>query len=96
MKADREMPVKVMLNYGSFIQELSLEVGTTYRKYPVHFSAFDHKVKDATFSICPQKEGRLWIGTASLMPDDHIDGFPGGCAGFAERIESSGISLAGR
>ena len=75
MKADREMPVKVMLNYGSFIQELSLEVGTTYRKYPVHFSAFDHKVKDATFSICPQKEGRLWIGTASLMPDDHIDGF---------------------
>jgi len=65
MKADREMPVKVMLNYGSFIQELSLEVGTTYRKYPVHFSAFDHKVKDATFSICPQKEGRLWIGTAS-------------------------------
>ena len=64
MKADREMPVKVMLNYGSFIQELSLEVGTTYRKYPVHFLAFDHKVKDATFSICPQKEGRLWIGTA--------------------------------
>ncbi len=27
MKADREMPVKVMLNYGSFTQELSLRSG---------------------------------------------------------------------
>ena len=45
-----------MLNYGSFIQELSLEVGTTYRKYPVHFSAFDHKVKDATFRSVRKKK----------------------------------------
>ena len=50
MKADREMPVKVMLNYGSFIPGIILGgVRTTYRKYPVHFSAFDHKVKGCYF-----------------------------------------------
>ncbi len=27
------------------------------------------------FRSVRKKEGRLWIGTASLMPDDHIDGF---------------------
>ncbi len=56
-----------MLNYGSFTQELSLEVGTTYRKYPVHFSAFDHKVKDATFSICPQKKKKDDYGSVRLL-----------------------------
>lgn len=75
MKADREMPVKVVLDYGTYAQEVILEVTSGYRKYPVKFSAADVKIKDASLAIIPQGEGKLWIGTASLMPDDHVDGF---------------------
>lgn len=75
MKADRKMPVKVVLDYGNYTQEVMLEATASYQKYPVKFGASDTKLKDACLRIIPQGQGRLWIGTASLMPDDHTDGF---------------------
>lgn len=75
LKADRQMPVKVSLKSGSTTMEATLEVGTSYQKYPIHFQAFDQKAKDAVFSVSLQQAGRLWIGTASLMPDDQVEGF---------------------
>lgn len=75
LKADKKMPVKVSLKGEKGMnQEVVIEVGTSYQKYPIHFSVSE-STHEAVFSIHPQDEGNLWIGTASLMPDDQVKGF---------------------
>ncbi len=45
-----------------------------YSTYPLKFRS-TVLVHDAVFSIEPVGEGKLWVGTVSLMPSDNIEGF---------------------
>jgi len=45
-----------------------------YTSYPLHFQSAD-LVHDAVLSVEPVGEGKLWVGTLSLMPSDNIEGF---------------------
>jgi len=45
-----------------------------YTAYPLKFKS-ESLVHNAVFSVEPVGEGKLWIGTLSLMPDDNIEGF---------------------
>jgi alpha-N-arabinofuranosidase len=53
--------------------ELS-ELTGKYTSYPIRFRS-DKLVHDAVLSVEPFGEGKIWIGTISLMPSDNIDGF---------------------
>ncbi len=74
-KADRSMPVKVSLVAGDESKDVTLNVGSSWKKYPIEFSAFDIKDSDARFNITPEEDGTLWVGAVSLMPDDNVEGF---------------------
>jgi alpha-N-arabinofuranosidase len=45
-----------------------------FSTYPLNFKSTT-LVHDAELSIEPVGDGKLWVGTASLMPSDNIDGF---------------------
>ena len=45
-----------------------------YATYPLKFRSTT-LVHDAVLSVEPVGDGKLWIGTVSLMPSDNIDGF---------------------
>jgi alpha-L-arabinofuranosidase len=45
-----------------------------YASYPLKFRSTT-LVHDAVLSVEPVGEGKLWIGTVSLMPSDNIEGF---------------------
>lgn len=46
----------------------------SYTSYPLAFNS-DRLVHDGILLVEPTGNGKLWVGTASLMPDDNIDGF---------------------
>lgn len=75
LKSDKPMKVVVEMVADGVTKSVELSVSNKYKKYDLKFSAFDKKAKDASFRILPQGAGRLWVGTASLMPDDNVDGF---------------------
>lgn len=75
LRADREMPVMVSLKSGEGQPEqVTLAVGREYQKFPVNFRV-TRNTKEAQLAIAPQDKGKLWVGTVSLMPDDHVEGF---------------------
>ncbi len=45
-----------------------------FETYPLKFRSTG-LVHDAVFSVEPVGNGKLWVGTASLMPSDNVDGF---------------------
>ena len=45
-----------------------------FQTYSLKFSS-DKLVHDGVLSIEPVGNGRIWVGTVALMPDDNIDGF---------------------
>lgn len=49
------------------------EVSSDYTRYPFHFTA-GADTEHGRLEIAGQGEGRLWIGTVSLMPADNVDG----------------------
>lgn len=50
------------------------ELKNGYNTYPIafHSTLFTH---NASLQIVPEGNGKLWVGTVSLMPEDNISGF---------------------
>ncbi len=66
---------KVTLRAAGKEQIISIDkISGSYQSYPLQFNS-DKLVHDAVLLIEPVGNGRLWVGTASLMPDDNTEGF---------------------
>lgn len=50
------------------------ELSNTYSTYPLKFRSTS-LVHDAVLSVEPVGNGKLWVGTVSLMPSDNVEGF---------------------
>lgn len=50
------------------------DIKSAYTEFPISFDSntFTH---NASISIEPKGVGKLWVGTASLMPNDNVEGF---------------------
>lgn len=60
---------------GETIDENIIEdLSAGYQAYPISFDS-DRLTHNASLLISPSGEGRVWVGTASLMPADHVQGF---------------------
>lgn len=67
--------VKVSLHQGEQTQTVTIEKpGPAFNTYPLKFRSGD-LTHNASISIEPEGSGKVWIGTASLMPSDNIQGF---------------------
>lgn len=67
--------VKVTLAWGKESQTVRIEKpGTVYASYPLEFKSGE-LTHNASLSIEPEGSGKVWVGTASLMPSDNIEGF---------------------
>jgi alpha-N-arabinofuranosidase len=67
-------PVEIRLVWGDDFSRLTIEkITSTFEKYPISFMA-GGTTDQGRLEILG-KEGRLHIGTASLMPGDHVMGF---------------------
>lgn len=75
LKSNRPMKVAVELSAGGVTRSVEIATTSSYAKYPLSFKAFDAKEKDAVVRIIPKGNGKLWVGTASLMPVDNVSGF---------------------
>lgn len=49
-------------------------ISSAYKSYPLNFSV-PVRSDDVTLTITPTGNGKIWIGTISLMPADNIEGF---------------------
>jgi alpha-N-arabinofuranosidase len=76
IKADAGIDhVSVILSAEGYSEELIIEsLLPGYSEYPLHFTSevFSH---NGSVEISGDGEGRIFIGTISLMPADNIDGF---------------------
>ncbi|MBE6335014.1 MAG: alpha-L-arabinofuranosidase [Bacteroidales bacterium] len=75
LKADKPTAVKVTMTSDGKTQEKTINVGTKWTKYPFEFDAFDAKNTNATFAIVTDGAAKVWVGTASIMPNDNVEGF---------------------
>ncbi len=50
------------------------DLTSSFEEYPIKYSS-EKLVHDGVLSIEPVGNGKVWVGTISLMPDDNIDGF---------------------
>jgi alpha-N-arabinofuranosidase len=67
--------VKVTLSWGEQSQTVTIEKpAATFTSYPVAFHSGE-LTHNASIAIEPVGSGKLWVGTASLMPGDNIEGF---------------------
>ncbi|NLH94380.1 MAG: alpha-L-arabinofuranosidase [Candidatus Cloacimonetes bacterium] len=67
--------VKVTLSRGEESQSVTIDkLGTIFSAYPLKYQsgAMTH---NASLTIEPEGNGKVWVGTASLMPSDNIEGF---------------------
>lgn len=78
LKSEGIRMVEVSLSWGVEDDEKQVftidNLANSYTTYPIHFEskAFSQNAK---LTIQPIGQGKLWIGTISLMPDDNIEGF---------------------
>lgn len=67
--------VKVTLSWGEKSQTVRIEKpGSTFSAWPVEFKS-EELTQNASLAIEPEGNGKVWVGTASLMPSDNIEGF---------------------
>jgi len=67
--------VKVTLSWGEESRTVTIDKpGSTYTAYPVEFRSGE-LTHNASLTIEPEGNGKVWVGTASLMPSDNIKGF---------------------
>jgi len=67
--------VKVTLSWGEKSQTVTIEKpGSTFSAWPVEFKS-EELTQNASLAIEPEGNGKVWVGTASLMPSDNIEGF---------------------
>ncbi len=67
--------VKVTLQWGEESQTVTIEKPAgSYTSYPLRFHSGE-LTHTASLSIEPVGNGRVWVGTATLMPSDNIEGF---------------------
>ncbi len=67
--------VKVTLSRGEESQSVTIDkLGSIFSAYPLkqQSGAMTH---NASLTIEPEGNGKVWVGTASLMPSDNIEGF---------------------
>jgi alpha-L-arabinofuranosidase len=88
LKPDLDYTGRIILKATPGIKEVSLtlsETGKTqtisvtgitgeYKTFPVSFHSGDQDL-NASLEIKPMGNGKVWIGTLSLMPADNIEGF---------------------
>ncbi|MGB8489847.1 MAG: alpha-L-arabinofuranosidase C-terminal domain-containing protein [Bacteroidales bacterium] len=58
-----------------------------YSSYPIEFRS-GTLVHNAVLSIEPEGEGKMWVGTVSLMPEDNIEGFRSDVLALLRELES--------
>jgi alpha-N-arabinofuranosidase len=67
--------VEISLTGGKANETVTLsDLSDEYKTYPIVFKSKDPSL-NATIKITPKGNGKLWIGTISLMPSDNIEGF---------------------
>lgn len=67
--------VEIRLNGGRANETVTLsDLTSEYKTYPISFKSQDPDM-NSTLRITPKGNGKLWIGTLSLMPSDNIEGF---------------------
>ena len=65
----------VTLKWNDKIESVEITgLSNRYTTYPLNFRS-TVLVHDAVLSVEPVGEGKLWVGTLSLMPSDNIEGF---------------------
>ncbi|MCD6347554.1 MAG: hypothetical protein J7L96_09065, partial [Bacteroidales bacterium] len=78
LKSEGINQVRLVLSWGTEQKckktKLITGLSSHYETYPVSFLS-DTLHENASLSIEPLGQGRLWIGAISLMPGDNIDGF---------------------
>ena len=67
--------VKVTLAWGEESRTVTIDKpGSSYAVYPLEFHSGE-LTHNASLAIEPEGNGKVWVGTASLMPSDNIEGF---------------------
>jgi alpha-L-arabinofuranosidase len=67
--------VNVTLRWGDKSETVAINgITNSYASYPFTFRSGEMS-HDASIEIEPAGDGKLWIGTISLMPSDNIEGF---------------------
>ncbi len=67
--------VKVTLRWEEHSETVSIEnLSGSFASYPLEFHS-GGLTHNASIVILPEGIGRVWVGTASLMPGDNIEGF---------------------
>ncbi len=67
--------VKVTLAWGEESQTFRIDKpGSDFTAYPLDFHSGE-MTHNASLAIEPEGSGKVWVGTASLMPSDNIEGF---------------------
>lgn len=80
--------VLVTLKWGNktVVEEITGVTGK-YESYPLSYMS-EGLVHDAVLSVEPVGNGKLWVGTLSLMPSDNIDGFRSDVMGLLKELNS--------
>jgi len=67
--------VKVTLSWGEESRTVTIDKpGNTFSAYPLKFQSGE-MTHNASLTIEPEGNGKVWVGTVSLMPSDNIEGF---------------------
>ncbi|HLP72644.1 MAG TPA: alpha-L-arabinofuranosidase C-terminal domain-containing protein [Bacteroidales bacterium] len=78
----------VILRCNGKDQEVSIDgITGNFASYPVSFKS-TALVHDAVISVVPGAEGKLYVGTLTLMPDDNIDGFRSDVLGLLKELNA--------
>lgn len=75
LRSDTYTTVDVTLTSFDKSEKIVLKVGKTWEKYSIEFKGFDHTNTNGILTISTKPNSKIWVGTASLMPSDNIEGF---------------------
>ena len=81
--------VKVTLAWREESRTVTIDKpGTTYTAYPIEFRSGE-LTHNASLTIEPEGNGKVWVGTASLMPSDNIEGFRSDVMALLKELNAS-------
>lgn len=80
--------VNVTLECGKQSQTVKIDnIGTGFSPYPIEFLS-EELTHNASLSIEPIGNGKVWVGTVSLMPSDNIEGFRSDVMALLKELDS--------
>ncbi len=78
LKATGDVSLDLSLRWGDAPEQASNmtidHLPDGFTTFPISFKSTVHH-QNATLVLRPEGKGQIWIGTLSLMPDDHTEGF---------------------